>query len=103
MPKDSGKVLGTTSASHSGLAEVSAVLARAVPAQAVPWLSFPVDDGAVEALAACVTGWLAADPGVREPTRAALVSATRELWSWDGVARGVIAAARGELEGLREP
>jgi glycosyltransferase involved in cell wall biosynthesis len=91
------------SASHSGLAEVSAVLARAVPAQAAAWLSFPVDDGAVEALAACVTGWLAADPGVREPTRAALVSATREHWSWDGVAGGVIAAARGELEGLREP
>src|SRR5207249_1118452 len=70
------------SASHSGLAEVSAALARAVPAQAVPWLSFPVDDGAVEALAERVSGWLAADPGVREPTRAALVSAAREHWSW---------------------
>ena len=91
------------SASHSGLAEVSAALARAVPAQAVPWLSFALDDGAVEALAESVTGWLTADPGVREPTRAALVSATREHWSWDGVARGVIAAARGELGGLREP
>jgi hypothetical protein len=27
----------------------------------------------------------------------------REHWSWDRVAAGVIAAARGELEGLREP
>ena len=36
------------SAAHSGLAEVSDALAGAVPEQVAPWLSFPVDDGAVQ-------------------------------------------------------
>jgi glycosyltransferase involved in cell wall biosynthesis len=88
------------SAAHSGLAEVSAVLAQAVPAQAAPRLSFPIDDGAVAALAQRLSGWLAADAELREATRAALVAASREKWSWEGVARGVIAAAQGALEDL---
>jgi glycosyltransferase involved in cell wall biosynthesis len=84
------------SASHSGLAEVSEALAGEVPAEAAGWLSFPVDDGAVRALAERVVGWLQADQALKAKTRAALVSATGERWSWEGVARGVIAAARGE-------
>jgi len=91
------------SAEHSGLAEVSDVLARAVPAQSAAWLSFPVDDGAVTALAERLLGWLGASPALREQTREGLLSSVREHWSWDGVARGVIAAARGELDGLKEP
>jgi glycosyltransferase involved in cell wall biosynthesis len=91
------------SAAHSGLAEVSDVLARAVPDRAAGWLSFPVDGRAVRALAACVAGWLAADGDLRTQTRAGLVSAARERWSWSGVARGVIAAASGELDGLERP
>ena len=84
------------SAGHSGLAEVSEVLARAVPSQAAGWLSFPVDDGAVRGIAERVLGWLVAEPVLQATTRAALVSVARERWSWRGVARGVIAAARGE-------
>jgi glycosyltransferase involved in cell wall biosynthesis len=84
------------SASHSGLAEVSEALARAVPCEAAGWLSFPVDDGAVRAIAERVVGWLEADRELKVRTRAALVSVVRERWSWEGVARGVIAAARGE-------
>lgn len=91
------------SAAHSGLAEVSAVLARAVPAQAAGWLSFPVDDHAVPALAERLVGWLRADPELREQTRAGLVETAREHWSWEGVARGVIAAARGDLDVLPSP
>jgi len=91
------------SAAHSGLAEVSETLAQAVPAQLAPLLSFPVDDNAVRALAACVSGWLTADEGLRERAREGLVRSVRERWSWDGVARGVIAAARGELDGLQVP
>lgn len=91
------------SAAHSGLAEVSDALAGAVPEEAAGLLSFPVDDQAVRALAARVAGWLAADPAVRERTRTGLVEAVRERWSWDGVARGVIAAACGELDGLQRP
>jgi glycosyltransferase involved in cell wall biosynthesis len=91
------------SAAHSGLAEVSAVLAGAVPPQTAPWLSFPLGDGAVAAIAERVTAWLGADEDVRALARAALVSTVRERWSWEGVARAVIAAARGELEAVQTP
>jgi glycosyltransferase involved in cell wall biosynthesis len=91
------------SAAHSGLAEVSAALAEAVPRELAGLLSFPVDDDAVSALAARVVGWLAAGPEARERTRAGLVETVRERWSWQGVARGVIAAARGELDELQTP
>jgi len=91
------------SAAHSGLADVSDALARGVPEQAAAWLSFPIDDGAVAALASRLVSWLEADEALRAQTRAGLVSTVRERWSWDGVARGVIAAAQGELDGLGKP
>lgn len=91
------------SAAHSGLAEVSTVLARAVPAEVAPLLSFPVDDCTVAALAERIVAWLGVDPAVRAQTRAGLVKTVRERWSWQGVARGVIAAALGELDGLPIP
>jgi glycosyltransferase involved in cell wall biosynthesis len=91
------------SAAHSGLAEVSTVLARAVPESARDWLSFAVDDHAVTALADALIGWLGADGELRERTRAGLVAAVRERWSWEGVARGVIAAAQGDLDALAKP
>jgi glycosyltransferase involved in cell wall biosynthesis len=91
------------SAAHSGLLEVSDVLARAVPEQSAEWLSFPLDDNAVRALAERVVGWLRADQGLRARARAGLIATVRERWSWDGVARGVIAAASGELDGLEKP
>ncbi len=91
------------SAAHSGLAEVSSALAEAVPSELAELLSFPVDDRAVRALAARVVGWLGADSDARERARAGLVETVRERWSWQGVARGVIAAARGELERLQRP
>jgi glycosyltransferase involved in cell wall biosynthesis len=84
------------SAAHSGLAEVSETIAAEVPEEAAEWLSFPVDDNAVRAIAGCVLGWLGADDEMKAQTRSALVSVARERWSWEGVARGVIAAARGE-------
>jgi glycosyltransferase involved in cell wall biosynthesis len=91
------------SAGHSGLAEVSETLGGAIGEQAAPWLSFPVDDCAVVSLAQCVVGWLQADPALRARTRERLVETVRAHWSWQGVARGVIAAASGELESLRKP
>ena len=78
-------------------------LARAVPERSAEWLSFPLDDHAVRGLAERVVGWLGADPALRAQARAGLVGAVRERWSWEGVARGVIAAASGELDGLQEP
>jgi glycosyltransferase involved in cell wall biosynthesis len=84
------------SASHSGLAEVSEAIATKAPEEATEWLSFLVDDDAVRAIAGCLLGWLEADEELRAITRSALVSVARERWSWEGVAREVIAAARGE-------
>lgn len=91
------------SAAHSGLAEVSDTLAHHVPSEAAQWLSFAIGDGAVAALAACLIGWLGADPELRSQTRSGLVAAVREHWSWEGVAKGVIAAAGGELHDLAVP
>jgi glycosyltransferase involved in cell wall biosynthesis len=91
------------SAAHSGLAEVSGALARAVPDRAAGWLSFALDEHAVDALASRVIGWLQADAGLRADTRAGLAAVVRERWSWEGVARGVIAAASGDLDGLARP
>jgi glycosyltransferase involved in cell wall biosynthesis len=90
-------------AEHSGLAEVTGTLARAIPSEAAGWLSFAVDDGAVAALADCLRGWLTAEPELRTRVRLGLVETVRERWSWEGVARGVIAAADGELDTLQRP
>ncbi len=87
------------SAAHSGLAEVSRALASAVPSETAAWLSFPIDDAAVRALGERLVAWLGADSALQARTRAALVAAVRERWSWQGVARGVIAAAGGEPVG----
>ncbi|MGH2912146.1 MAG: glycosyltransferase family 4 protein [Solirubrobacteraceae bacterium] len=84
------------SANHSGLAEVSEAIAAEVPREAAGWLSFPIDDNAVRAIARCLLGWLEANDELKALTRSALVSVVRERWSWEGVARGVIEAARGE-------
>jgi glycosyltransferase involved in cell wall biosynthesis len=91
------------SAGHSGLAEVTATLARAVPAPARPWLSFEVGDGAVRAIAERLVAWLRAPEDVRAATRDALVAVARERYSWEGVAAGVVAAAEGRHGDLPEP
>jgi hypothetical protein len=62
-----------------------------------------VGPGAVTELAEGLSGWLAAPGDLRAATREAIVAATRERYSWDGVARTVIAAAEGDLEGIPEP
>ena len=90
-------------AEHSGLAEVAAALAAAAPEPAREWLAFPLGDGAVEAIAARVLAVVAAPPALRERTRDALVATVRERWSWEGVARGAIAAAEGRLDALPAP
>jgi glycosyltransferase involved in cell wall biosynthesis len=90
-------------AGHSGLAEVSRQLAAAAPQEAAPWLSFEVGPRAVEQIAECLIGWLEAPEDLRARVREAIVGRTRELWSWDGVARSVVAAAEGRLDDLPEP
>ncbi|MGZ5347524.1 MAG: glycosyltransferase family 4 protein [Solirubrobacterales bacterium] len=90
------------SADHSGMREVSTRLGEALPEGLAPLLSFTAGPGAVEAIAARLAGWLGLEPAEREAAAAALAGRVRELWSWEGVAAGVIAASRGELDGLPE-
>jgi glycosyltransferase involved in cell wall biosynthesis len=83
-------------ADHSGLGEVAQTLREAVPEPARGWLSFELGDDSVTQLAAALTGWLAAPDDLRAATREAIVEATRARYSWEGVARTVIAAAKGD-------
>ncbi|MCP9489983.1 MAG: glycosyltransferase [Solirubrobacteraceae bacterium MAG38_C4-C5] len=87
-------------ADHSGLAEVAGALAQALPEEARRWLRVPVDDRVVTGLADRVVGWLQTAAPVRTRTRDALGAAARERYSWEGVARGVLRATRGDLGAL---
>jgi glycosyltransferase involved in cell wall biosynthesis len=91
------------STAHSGLAEVSLALAEALPEDLRPLLSFELGAGAVEEIADRVTRWLALDPERRAQASQALSDLARERFSWQGVARGVIAAAEGRLDALPRP
>jgi glycosyltransferase involved in cell wall biosynthesis len=88
------------SAGHSGMREVSRELAAALPEQVAELTSFPVEEGAVEAIAERLNAWLALPEEERAIAREALVATAGRLWSWEGVARGVLAASRGELDRL---
>ncbi len=88
------------SAGHSGMLEVSRQLAAALPSEIGSLTSFPVEIGAVERIAARLNGWLGLPEAEREEARQRLAETARRLWSWEGVARGVIAASRGELDRL---
>jgi glycosyltransferase involved in cell wall biosynthesis len=91
------------SAGHSGMLEVSRQLRAALPEPVGRLVSFPVQAGAVEAIAARLNAWLELPENQREAARHALVETVGRLWSWEGVARGVLAAAAGELDDLPSP
>jgi glycosyltransferase involved in cell wall biosynthesis len=88
------------SAGHSGMLEVSRQLMATLPPEIGRLTSFPVEVGAVEAIAERLSGWLSLSDAERAAARESLVETARRLWSWEGVARGVIAASRGELDRL---
>jgi glycosyltransferase involved in cell wall biosynthesis len=91
------------SAAHSGMAEVTATLAGGVDESVRPLLSFPVDDSAVEAIAARLLGWLSLEWAERSRASAALSEVARRRYGWEGVARGVLAAAEGRLGEIPAP
>ncbi len=91
------------SAGHSGMREVSRRLAAALPEEIAPLVSFPVEPGAVEAIAERLSRWLALPEERRAAARESLVETARRLWSWEGVARGVLAASAAELDALPKP
>ena len=91
------------SAGHSGMAEVTAALAPALPDHLQPLLSFEIGPGVVEELAAKLVAWLTLDPAERERARVALAGEAARRYSWETVAKGVIAAAQGRLAELPRP
>lgn len=88
------------SAGHSGMLEVSRKLQEALPPDVGRLTSFPVEEGAVEAIAERLNGWLGLSDGERVTAQESLVETARRLWSWEGVARGVIGASVGDLDRL---
>ncbi len=91
------------SAAHSGMAEVSQALAEGLPPKASGLVSFELGNRAVESLASRINGWLGLDPETRERALAALHEVAAHRWSWEGVARAVLAASAGSLDELPEP
>ena len=90
-------------ADHSGLAEVARTLGAAAPGQARALADVRGRPRRGQRARRRPHAWLEAPADLRAATREAIVAATREHYSWDGVARSVIAAARGELDGLPRP
>ena len=68
-----------------------------------PLLSFEVGPGAVEEIAAKLVAWLTLDAAERERARVALANEAARLYSWESVAKGVIAAAQSRLAELPRP
>jgi glycosyltransferase involved in cell wall biosynthesis len=91
------------SAGHSGMLEVSRKLAETLPPEVAELVSFPVEEGAVEAIAGRLNDWLGLPEPERVEAREALVATAQRLWSWEGVARGVLAASAGWLAELSPP
>ena len=87
-------------AAHSGALEVSRELAADLPAEAARLVSFELGDGAVAAIAERVNGWLALAPEARQSAGRALRETTERLWSWEEVARAVLAASAGDLDAV---
>jgi glycosyltransferase involved in cell wall biosynthesis len=90
-------------AAHSGLAEVARTFEPEVEDAIRRLLTFELGPDAVRDLADRLIDWLGRDPSERERATAALARTAHERYSWEGVARGVIAAAEGRLDDLLEP
>jgi glycosyltransferase involved in cell wall biosynthesis len=84
------------SAGHSGMAEVTAALAPALPEKLRPLLSFEVGPRAVDQIAEKLIAWLTLDARVRERARTALAAEAARRYSWESVAEGVITAAQAD-------
>jgi glycosyltransferase involved in cell wall biosynthesis len=91
------------SASHSGLAEVTAVLREAVDEDVRRLLEFGRGRQAVPEIAEKLVGWLTLDDARRAAASDALSDLARARYGWESVAEGVIAASRGELAELPRP
>jgi glycosyltransferase involved in cell wall biosynthesis len=88
------------SAHHSGMAEVTATLAPALPQELRPLLSFQVGPDAVDQIARKLVSWLTLGGDERERAKAALAEQAAAHYAWESVAQRAIAAAEGRLDTL---
>ncbi len=91
------------SAAHSGLAEVTELLAPAFREDLRPQLSFKLGPGAVREIGEKLAGWLlftANSPDSSKQARKALTELATAEFGWQEVAEGVALAAQGRLAGL---
>jgi glycosyltransferase involved in cell wall biosynthesis len=89
-------------AGHSGLAEVTAVLAEEVPAVA-ELISFTPGPEAVAQLGEKVNRWLALSDEDRHQIGRNIAESADRNWSWTGVASDVISASQSQIRPVREP
>jgi len=87
-------------ADHSGLHEVARALGEALSPDQRELLAFGLGDDAIPEIADRLNRWLALEPDSRSATAQALSRRVAELWSWERVARGVLAASAGRLSEL---
>ena len=91
------------SAAHSGLAEVTEMLAPAVSQNLRPQLSFELGPGAVREIAGKLSCWLsftADTPKAWRQAREDLTELACAEFGWQEVAKGVASAAQGRIAGL---
>ena len=91
------------SAAHSGLAEVTELLAPAVRQDLRAQMSFQLGPGAVREIGGKLAGWLlftANTPDSSRQARQALTKLATAEFGWQEVAEGVASAALGNLDGL---
>ncbi len=85
------------SAAHSGMLEVSRELAETLPDTTKDLVSFALGSDAVDGIARRLQAWFELQEADRTATREALSATAHRLWSWEGVARKVLAASAGDL------
>ena len=90
-------------ANHSGLAEVAGAFSHVVSSEHQRLLSFEVGQNAVQEIAERINTWLAMPADERKDLTAATRKLTVEMWSWEGVARTVLAACAGRIDELPVP
>jgi glycosyltransferase involved in cell wall biosynthesis len=88
------------SAGHSGLAEVTASLDKAVPDPVRQWLSFPLGPEVVHAIADRLVAYLSESVELRAAVSEALAGEAARLFGWDEVARGLVVAGCGRIDTL---
>jgi len=89
-------------AGHSGLAEVTAVLAEEVPAVS-DLISFRLGPEAVGDLGSKVNRWLGLAGTERVEIGRNIAESADRNWSWTGVANDVISASQSQIRQVREP